>query len=86
MSKFILTSQRTAVLQSVSHHLKQQLQQKEQQWRQRCEQLEAQVQHLQEDREELQSRLEGSHAQEGRSLDHHANLKCAWDFWKLDIW
>nr|XP_040040469.1 RILP-like protein 1 isoform X1 [Gasterosteus aculeatus aculeatus] len=58
---------RTAVLQSVSHHLKQQLQQKEQQWRQRCEQLEAQVQHLQEDREELQSRLEGSHAQEDRA-------------------
>ncbi|XP_033487919.1 RILP-like protein 1 isoform X2 [Epinephelus lanceolatus] len=42
------------------------LQQKEQQWRKRCEELQAQVQQLQEDREELQSRLRGSHAQEDR--------------------
>ncbi|XP_029026341.1 RILP-like protein 1 [Betta splendens] len=40
------------------------LQQKEQQWRRRCEELQDQVQRLQEDREELQSRLKGSHAQE----------------------
>ncbi|XP_034405094.1 RILP-like protein 1 [Cyclopterus lumpus] len=43
------------------------LQQKEQQWRRRCEELEAQVQQLQEEREELQSRLKGSHAQEDRA-------------------
>ncbi|XP_068566373.1 RILP-like protein 1 [Cebidichthys violaceus] len=43
------------------------LQQKEQQWRRRCEELEAQVQQLQEDKEELQSRLKGSHAQEDRT-------------------
>ncbi|XP_068440389.1 RILP-like protein 1 isoform X2 [Clinocottus analis] len=43
------------------------LQQKEQQWRRRCEELEAQVQHLQVEREELQSRLKGSHAQEDRA-------------------
>ncbi|KAM4566264.1 RILP-like protein 1 [Odontesthes bonariensis] len=42
------------------------LQQKEQQWKRRCEELQVQVQHLQEDREELQSRLKGSHAQEDR--------------------
>ncbi|XP_070827237.1 RILP-like protein 1 [Chaetodon trifascialis] len=42
------------------------LQQKEQQWRRRCEELQAQVQQLQEDRVELQSRLKGSHAQEDR--------------------
>ncbi|XP_044059443.1 RILP-like protein 1 isoform X2 [Siniperca chuatsi] len=42
------------------------LQQKEEQWRRRCEELQVQVQQLQEDREELQSRLKGSHAQEGR--------------------
>ncbi|XP_075956698.1 RILP-like protein 1 [Anarhichas minor] len=43
------------------------LQQKEQQWRRRCEELEAQVQLLQEDKEELQSRLKGSHAEEDRT-------------------
>ncbi|XP_076591804.1 RILP-like protein 1 [Chaetodon auriga] len=42
------------------------LQQKEQQWRRRCEELQVQVQQLQEDRVELQSRLKGSHAQEDR--------------------
>ncbi|XP_078102406.1 RILP-like protein 1 isoform X2 [Sander vitreus] len=42
------------------------LQQKEHQWRRRCEELQAHVQQLQEDREELQSRLKGSHAQEDR--------------------
>ncbi|XP_030296751.1 RILP-like protein 1 [Sparus aurata] len=42
------------------------LQQKEQQWRRRCEELQVQVQQLQEDREELQSRLKGSHAQGDR--------------------
>lgn len=42
------------------------LQQKEQQWRRRCEELQVQVQQLQEDREELHSRLKGSHAQEDR--------------------
>ncbi|KAK2847172.1 hypothetical protein Q5P01_010171 [Channa striata] len=40
------------------------LQQKEEQWRRRCEELQDQVQQLQEDREELKSRLKGSHAQE----------------------
>ncbi|XP_026227626.1 RILP-like protein 1 [Anabas testudineus] len=40
------------------------LQQKEQQWRKRCDELQDQVQQLQEEREELQSRLKGSHAQE----------------------
>lgn len=43
------------------------LQQKEQQWRRRCEELQVQVQQLQEDREVLQSRLKGSHAQEDRA-------------------
>ncbi|XP_035535404.1 RILP-like protein 1 [Morone saxatilis] len=42
------------------------LQQKEEQWRKRCEELQVRVQQLQEDREELQSRLKGSHAQEDR--------------------
>lgn len=42
------------------------LQQKEQQWRRRCEELQSQVQQLQEDREELHSQLKGSHAQEDR--------------------
>lgn len=42
------------------------LQQKELQWKKRCEELQTQVQQLQEDREELQSRLKGSHAQEDR--------------------
>ncbi|XP_029303077.1 RILP-like protein 1 isoform X2 [Cottoperca gobio] len=42
------------------------LQQKEQQWMRRCEELQVQVQQLQDDREELQSRLKGSHAQEDR--------------------
>ncbi|XP_073344520.1 RILP-like protein 1 isoform X2 [Pagrus major] len=42
------------------------LQQKEQQWRRRCEELQVHVQQLQEDREELQSRLKGSHAQGDR--------------------
>lgn len=54
------------VLPSVSHRLKEELQQKEQQWRRRCEELQVQVQQLQEDREELQSRLKGSHAQGDR--------------------
>lgn len=34
--------------------------------RRRCEELQAQVEHLQEDKQELESRLKGSHAQEGR--------------------
>lgn len=38
--------------------------QKEEQWKKRCEELQVQVQQLQEDREELMSRLKGSHAQE----------------------
>ncbi|KAK5904641.1 hypothetical protein CesoFtcFv8_006181 [Champsocephalus esox] len=42
------------------------LQQKEQQWKTRCEELQVQVQQLQDDREELQSRMKGSHAQEDR--------------------
>lgn len=42
------------------------LQQKEEQWKRRCEELQVQVQQLQEDREELHSRLKGSHAQEDR--------------------
>ncbi|KAM6933003.1 RILP-like protein 1 [Xenentodon cancila] len=42
------------------------LQQKEQQWKRRCEELQVQVQQLQEDREELYNRLKGSNAQEDR--------------------
>ncbi|TKS81085.1 RILP-like protein 1 [Collichthys lucidus] len=53
-------------IRPVTHPLKQELQQKEQQWRRRCEELQVQVQQLQEDREELQSRLKGNHAQEDR--------------------
>uniref|UniRef100_A0A4W6DN19 Rab interacting lysosomal protein n=1 Tax=Lates calcarifer TaxID=8187 RepID=A0A4W6DN19_LATCA len=45
---------------------KNEIRQKEQQWRRTCEELQVQVQQLQEDREELQSRLKGSHAQEDR--------------------
>ncbi|XP_017288836.1 rab-interacting lysosomal protein isoform X2 [Kryptolebias marmoratus] len=43
------------------------LQQKEQQWRRRCEELQVQVQQLQEDREELQNRLKGTCAKEDRA-------------------
>lgn len=43
----------------------QELQQKEQQWRRRCEELQVQVQQLQEDRTQLHDRLKGNHAQEG---------------------
>lgn len=57
--------------------LKQELQKKEQQWRRRCEELEVQVQHLEEDRKELQSRLKGSHAQEGKFQDVEINFKSA---------
>ncbi|KAM6988586.1 RILP-like protein 1 [Tautogolabrus adspersus] len=42
------------------------LQQKEQQWESRCEELQVQVQQLQEDKEALQCRLKGSHAHEDR--------------------
>ncbi|KAL3991998.1 alanine-glyoxylate transaminase / (R)-3-amino-2-methylpropionate-pyruvate transaminase [Sarotherodon galilaeus] len=42
------------------------LQQKEQQWKRRCEELQVQIQQLQEDREVLESRLKGSYAQEDR--------------------
>ncbi|XP_045929702.1 RILP-like protein 1 isoform X1 [Micropterus dolomieu] len=48
------------------NEIRQELQQKEEQWRRRCEELQVQVQQLQEDREELQSRLKGSHAQDDR--------------------
>ncbi|XP_019943523.2 RILP-like protein 1 isoform X1 [Paralichthys olivaceus] len=49
------------------HETRQELQQKEQQqWSRRCEELQVQVQQLQEDREELQSRLKGSYAHEDR--------------------
>ncbi|XP_041665495.1 RILP-like protein 1 isoform X1 [Cheilinus undulatus] len=48
------------------HDILQELQQKEQQWKRRCEELQVQVQQLQEDREELQCRLKGSHAHEDR--------------------
>ncbi|KAA8594247.1 hypothetical protein FQN60_005081 [Etheostoma spectabile] len=48
------------------NEIRQELQQKEQQWRRRCEELQSHVQQLQEDQEELQSRLKGSHAQEDR--------------------
>ncbi|XP_038139950.1 RILP-like protein 1 [Cyprinodon tularosa] len=43
------------------------LQQKEEEWKRRCEELQVQVQQLQEDRKELQSRLDGSSAQEDRN-------------------
>lgn len=68
------------VLLSVSHPPKQELQQKEQQWRRRCEELQVQVQQLQEDKEELQSSLKGSHAQEGRSQDFKVVI------WVFEIW
>ncbi|KAM4589731.1 RILP-like protein 1 [Fundulus diaphanus] len=42
-------------------------QQKEEQWKRRCEELQVQVQQLQEDRKELLSRLEGTFAQEDRT-------------------
>ncbi|XP_058490936.1 RILP-like protein 1 isoform X1 [Solea solea] len=45
---------------------RQELQQKEEKWRRRCEELQIQVQQLQEDKEELHSRLKGSHAQGDR--------------------
>nr|XP_057936377.1 RILP-like protein 1 [Doryrhamphus excisus]XP_057936378.1 RILP-like protein 1 [Doryrhamphus excisus] len=47
------------------HEIREQ-QQKEQQWRNKCEELQVQVQHLQEDNEQLQSRLKGSHALDDR--------------------
>lgn len=53
--------------------LVQELHQKEQQWRRRCEELQLQVQQLQEDRDELHHRLKGSHAQEGTI---NSILKC----------
>ncbi|XP_043976449.1 RILP-like protein 1 [Gambusia affinis] len=43
------------------------LQQKEEQWERRCEELQARLQLLQDDREELKSRLEGTYAQEDRT-------------------
>ncbi|XP_068615628.1 RILP-like protein 1, partial [Brachionichthys hirsutus] len=45
----------------------QQEQQEQQEWRSRCEELQVQVQQLHQDREALQSRLSGSHAQEDRA-------------------
>ncbi|CAI5693842.1 unnamed protein product [Oreochromis niloticus] len=45
---------------------KNEIRQKEQQWKRRCEELQVQIQQLQEDREVLESRLKGSHAQEDR--------------------
>ncbi|KAM3616524.1 uncharacterized protein V6R79_019369 [Siganus canaliculatus] len=42
------------------------LQQKEEQWKRRCEELQVQVEQLQGDKDMLQSRLKGSHAQEDR--------------------
>nr|XP_020495006.1 RILP-like protein 1 isoform X1 [Labrus bergylta] len=51
---------------SNKHEILQELQQKEQQWKMRCEELQGQVQQLQEDKEALQCRLKGSHAHEDR--------------------
>ncbi|XP_060902443.1 RILP-like protein 1 isoform X1 [Labrus mixtus] len=48
------------------HEILQELQQKEQQWKMRCEELQGKVQQLQEDKEALQCRLKGSHAHEDR--------------------
>uniref|UniRef100_A0A3Q0SNZ8 RILP-like protein 2 n=1 Tax=Amphilophus citrinellus TaxID=61819 RepID=A0A3Q0SNZ8_AMPCI len=45
---------------------KQEIRQKEQQWKRTCDELQVQIHQLQEDREVLQSRLRGSHAQEDR--------------------
>lgn len=62
----------------------QELQQKEQQWRRRCEELQVQVQQLQEDRQELHSRLKGSHAQEGAShsaVSHFLLLQVVMTTW-----
>ncbi|XP_051933753.1 RILP-like protein 1 isoform X1 [Hippocampus zosterae] len=44
----------------------QEQQQKEQRWRSKCEELQVQIQQLQENNGELQSRLKGSHAQDDR--------------------
>ncbi|CAL8351153.1 unnamed protein product [Lota lota] len=49
------------------NHEIRELQQKEDQWRKRCEELQAQVQQLQEDKRDLESRLKGSHAEEDRA-------------------
>uniref|UniRef100_H3CCS3 Rab interacting lysosomal protein n=1 Tax=Tetraodon nigroviridis TaxID=99883 RepID=H3CCS3_TETNG len=46
------------------------LQQTEQQWRRRCEELQIQVRQLQEDKNELHDQLKGNHAQEGRGHQH----------------
>ncbi|XP_061781803.1 RILP-like protein 1 [Nerophis lumbriciformis] len=47
-------------------HEIQEQQQKELQWRSKCEELQVHVQQLQEDNQQLQSRLKGSHAQDDR--------------------
>ncbi|XP_077423052.1 RILP-like protein 1 isoform X2 [Vanacampus margaritifer] len=49
-----------------NHETREQQQRKEQQWRSKCEELQAQIQQLQEDNGQLQSRLKGSHAQDDR--------------------
>lgn len=71
-------------LRVVSYSLKQELQQKEQQWRRKCEELEVQVQQLEEDRKELQNRLRGSHAQEGKFQDVEINCKICYMKLNLD--
>ncbi|XP_054884802.1 rab-interacting lysosomal protein isoform X2 [Poeciliopsis prolifica] len=43
------------------------IRQKEEQWQRRCEELQARLQLLQDDRKELKSRLEGTNAQEDRN-------------------
>lgn len=43
------------------------LEQQQQQWKTRCEELQVQVRQLQEDREELHSRLKGNYAKEDRT-------------------
>ncbi|KAJ3590103.1 hypothetical protein NHX12_008057 [Muraenolepis orangiensis] len=59
---------RTAKDAEVGHHNTEirEFQQKEAQWTKRCEALQVRVQQLQEDKQELESRLKGSHAQEDR--------------------
>ncbi|CAL1570378.1 unnamed protein product [Knipowitschia caucasica] len=55
----------------------------QQQWKRRCDELQSQVQQLQEDREELHSRLKGSHAKEDRvqrqEREVMLKLKCVVD-------
>lgn len=82
--KINFPSLRSWVYSLVSRPLKQELQQKEQQWRGRCDELQVQVQQLEEDKKGLQSRLKGSHAQEGMFSDVEVKCKiCVVKIWTV---